>query len=318
MIAVSFCACSMVKDDTALDDYTYVDAQGNTQEYVTDEAGELVTEENGQKVTTTTTTKAGDSSEAEVDFEVYATDKNGENITNKDGSLVTTQIDFNKVLEEMTNSTTGSGSGSNSSSGGLTGSLESSDKEDLLEEGDKTGKTGLKSKVIDPVIKSKKYTIDTTIIAQDVEMPMVMCINGEEYSASLEMAMGSLKISARVFSEKGKYYLVIPMFGMYSEVDSETSEDISSPSGDLTAKSTYVKSTKVEDGKVTYTCEEYKTSDGKTVKYYFNEKEEWKRWEVIDGDNISVFIINSFKGSVDKNMFKIPVGLRKVDFDTLM
>lgn len=308
----------MIKDEDALKDYTYVDAQGNTHEYATDTQGEIVTEENGQKATTTAATKAGSSSGEEVDFEVYATDKNGENITDKDGNLVTTQIDFNAIINEMTNTTTGKSSSGGSTSGGLTGSLESSDKDDLLEEGDKTSKTSLKSKVIDPVIKGKKYTLDTTIIAQDMEMPMVMCINGKEYAASLDMAMGSLSISARVFSKEGKYYLVIPMFGMYSEVDDETSADISNPSGDLTVSSSYVKSTKVKDGSTTYTCEEYKTSDGKTVKYYFNEKNEWKRWEVIDGEEISVFVINSFSATVNKSMFEIPKRLKKVDFDTLL
>ncbi len=325
LIAMSFCSCSMIKDENALDDYTYVDAQGETHEYATDTAGEVVTKENGVPETTTTTTKKGGStsSKDDVNFQVYATDKNGENITDKNGELVTSQIDFNQVLNEMTKTTTTGKANkgdkpTQSTQGGLNGSLESSGKEDLLEEGDKTNKTNLKSKVIDPVIKSKKYTLDTTIIAQDVEMPMVMCINGEDYSASLEMAMGTLKISARVFSKEGKYYLVIPMFGMYSEVDQETSEDISNPSGDLTVSSTYVKSTKVKDGKVTYTCEEYKTSDGKTVKYYFNEKNEWKRWEVIDGENISVFVINGFNNSVKKSMFEIPKGLKKVDFDAIM
>lgn len=333
LIAVSFCACSMVKDENILDDYTYVDAQGETHEYKTDEAGELVTKENGVPETTAASTtkdsetaSKGDSAKPEEDmnFEVYATDKNGENVTDKNGNLVTSQLDFNQILNDMTKTTTtgktkpGEKTSSTQANGGLTGSLESSGKEDLLEEGDKTGKTSLKAQVIDPVIKSKKYTLDTTIIAQDVKMPMVMCIDGKDYAATLEMAMGTLKISARVFSKDGKYYLVIPMFGMYSEVDEETSEDISNPSGDLTVSSKYVKSTKVKDGKVTYTCEEYKTSDGKTLKYYFNEKNEWKRWEVIDGEEISVFVINSFKGSVKKSMFEVPKGLKKVDFDTLM
>ncbi len=322
LIAVSFCACSMVKDDEILNEYTYVDDQGKTHEYATDAEGEIVTQENGEKQTTaTTTTKAGDKSSTSapsVDFEVYATDENGVNVTDKNGNLVTTQIDFNSIVNEMTNTTTNKKGESGSASGGLSGSLESSDKDDLLDEGNKISKTSLKSKIIDPIVKTKKYTLSTTIVAQDMEMPMTMCINGNEYAASLNMNMASLKISARVFSEKGKYYLVIPMFGMYSQIDNETSEDISQPSGDLTATSKYVKSTKVKDGNVTYTCEEYKSADGKTIKFYFNEKNEWKRWEVINGEDITVFIINKFEGKVDKSMFEIPKGLKKVDFDAIM
>lgn len=325
IIAVSFCSCNMIKDENALDDYTYVDSQGQTHEYATDAKGEVVTQENGVKETTVSTTKTGgtdSSSDDDLGFQVYATDKNGENITDKSGNLVTSQINFDEVLNEMTKETstkkTKPGEKPATSQNGLTGSLESSGKEDLLEEGDKINKTSLKSKVIDPVIKSKKYTLKTTIIAQDIKMPMTMCISDKDYAATLEMKMGTLNIAARVFSKEGKYYLVIPMFGMYSEVDQETSEEISNPSGDLTVSSTYVKSTKVKEGNTTYTCEEYKTTDGKTVKYYFNEKNEWKRWEVIDGDNISVFVIDKFSKDVDEAMFKIPKGLKKVDFDTLM
>ena len=81
---------------------------------------------------------------------------------------------------------------------------------------------------------------------------------------------------------------------------------------------TYVKSTKVKDGKTTYTCEEYKTPDGKINKYYFNEKNEWKRWEVIDDKEITVFVIDSLSTSVDKSMFKIPKTFKKVDADKVL
>ena len=46
LIAVSLCSCSMIKDENALDEYTYVDAQGNTHEYATDTQGEVITQEN--------------------------------------------------------------------------------------------------------------------------------------------------------------------------------------------------------------------------------------------------------------------------------
>ena len=102
LIAVSFCACSMVKDENALDEYTYVDAQGETHEYATDAEGEIVTMENGVKETTSSTTKKDDSgsskTENDLGFEVYATDKNGENVTDKEGNLVTSQIDFDSIL----------------------------------------------------------------------------------------------------------------------------------------------------------------------------------------------------------------------------
>ncbi len=317
LIAVSFCACGIIKDDGVMDDYTYVDSNGNTHQYETNTNGEIVTQNGGEKATTSTKSNvANSSSNSNSNYAIYATDKNGDNVTDKNGELVTTQLDVNALFSEMSKKTTTTRSGqSNNSSGGIGGNLENSDKNDLLDDGDKTNKTNLKATVIDPVVKSNKYTLDMTIVAQGMEMPMVMCINGKDYAASISMEMG-IKIDARVFSKDGKYYIVIPMLGMYSELNEEDSSDIAGTSGNLTGQSTYVKSTKVKDGNTTYTCEEYKSKSGDTVKYYFNEKGQWKRWEVIDkSGGISVFKINSLKNTVDKKMFEIPKYLQKVDYD---
>ena len=316
LIAVSLCSCSMIKDENALDEYTYVDAQGNTHEYATDPEGEIVTMENGVKETTASTTKKeGSSSVPAIDIPVYATDENGENVTNKKGELVTSSLDMEQLLDQMTNTTTKKTKpGETTTEAGLVGSLGSSTEEDLLDDGKKTEKTNLKATVVDPIIKGGKYTLKTTIVAQDTKMPMKWCFNGEDFAVSLSYQT----IGARVFTEKGKTYLLIPMFAMYMEVEPETSEDIQKPNGDLTGDLKYVKSTKVKDGKVTYTCEEYKTKDGKINKYYFDEKNQWKRWEIIDGDEITVFVVESLTASVDKTMFTIPFGFKKVDADKVL
>ncbi len=321
LIAVSFCACSMIKDPDAVSKYTYVDENGVTHQYATDAKGEVATEKGGVPATTAST--SGKSNQANKNnssstsqFAIYATDKEGNNVTDKNGELVTSQLNVEELLSNLNNTTTTKKGQTNNNSGGLGSNLENSDKDDLLEEGDKTNKTSLKSKIIDPVIKSNKYTLDMVIVAQGMEMPMVMCINGKEYAASISLNMGTLKIDARVFSQNGKYFIVIPMLGMYSEINEEDSSDITGATGNLTDDAKYVKSTKVKDGKTTYTCEEYKNKNGDTIKYYFNEKNEWKRWEIIDkDDNISVFKINSLKNSVDKKMFEVPKYLTKVDYD---
>lgn len=318
LIAVSLCSCSMIKDENALNEYTYVDAQGNTHEYATDTQGEVVTQENGVKETTSSTTKTGGSNtDPMMNITVYATDANGEAVTDKKGELVTSNWNMEELLDEMTKTTTTKKTkpGETTTTGsGLAGSLGTSTEDDLLGDGSKTEKTNLKATVVDPIIKGGKYTLKTTVVAQDAKMPMTWCFNGEEFAVSLSYQT----IGARVFTEKGKTYLLIPMFAMYMEVESETSEDIQKPNSDLTGKLTYVKSTKVKDGKTTYTCEEYKTSDGKINKYYFNEKNEWKRWEVIDDKEITVFVIDSLSTSVDKSMFKIPKTFKKVDADKVL
>lgn len=318
LIAVSLCSCSMIKDENALDEYTYVDAQGETHEYATDPEGEIVTMENGVKETTSSTSKKDNTStDPMMNITVYATDENGENVTDKKGQLVTSSWDMNELLNEMTKTTTTKKTkpGETTTTGSaLAGSLGSSTEDDLLDDGKKTETTNLKAEVVDPITKGGKYTLKATIVAQDTKMPMTWCFNGEEFAVSLSYQ----SIGARVFTEKGKTYLLIPMFAMYMEVEPETSDDIKQPNGDLTGKLTYVKSTKVKDGKTTYTCEEYKTANGKINKYYFNEKNEWKRWEVIDGEEITVFVIDSLTTKVDKAMFKIPLGYKKVDADKVL
>ena len=91
----------------------------------------------------------------------------------------------------------------------------------------------------------------------------------------------------------------------YGEIDKETFGDFSSSTEIMNKKATYVKSTKVKNGSETYTCEEYKASDGTIIKYYFNSKNEWKRWETIDGDTVGVFVINSFGKGAKSSLFEI-------------
>ena len=192
-----------------------------------------------------------------------------------------------------------------------------SSEDDLLDDGKKTNKTNLKATVIDAVVKTGNYTLDTTVKSGDMDVPTVFTFKGKDFAASLTMPMGSTKIEARVFSKDDKYYMAMPTLmgtGIYGELDEETFEDYSSASGSISQDATYVKSTTVKDGSTTLTCEEYKAKDGTVIKYYFNSKKEWKRWEIIDSEGgVSVFIINSLAKGAKESLFQISSKWKKMD-----
>ena len=74
---------------------------------------------------------------------------------------------------------------------------------------------------------------------------------------------------------------------------------------------TFVKTTTVKEGSKTYTCEEYKSTDGTVAKYYFEGKK-WVRQEVIDGSTIAISKIHELKDSVDRSLFDL-TGYEKLD-----
>ena len=307
VIALTLCSCSIIKDKDVLKDYQYTDANGNTYQYATDADGNIVTKEDGGKETTTKSASASGAG----DMTVLVTDENGEYVTNKDGSAVTSKLDSSALMEAdekmMGETTTKKGSSSGNSSTKkndtttkVSGGTGSSSK-DLLDDGTKTNKTNLKEKVIDPVIKSGTFTVECNLIADSVSMPTTLAFRGNDFSFTVKMS----GLDFRVFSNNGKYYLALPSLGRYGEIDKETFGDFSSSTEIMNKKATYVKSTKVKNGSETYTCEEYKASDGTIIKYYFNSKNEWKRWETIDGDTVGVFVINSFGKGAKSSLFEI-------------
>lgn len=321
VIAATLCSCSFIKDKDAVASLTYTDSQGQTHQYKTDEDGKAVTDKNGEKVTT-----ASDEIDSDSMNYVAVTDKNGEYVTNKDGSVVTSKVDWSDIADQMTaTQSTGSSDGSDnkgSSSSSTTAPFGSSE-DDLLDNGQTTNKTNLKSKVIDSVVKTGNYTLDTVVKSGDMNVPTVFTFKGKDFAASLIMQMSSsVKMEARVFSKDGKYYMAMPTLmgtGIYGELDEDTFEDYSSASGSISQDATYVKSTKVKDGATTYTCEEYKSKDGTVIKYYFNSKNQWKRWEIIDSEGgVSVFIINSLTKGAKDSLFEISSKWKKMDLSGMV
>lgn len=325
VMVLTFCACS-VKDNKSLEGKTYVDEQGNTQVYVTDKNGEVVTDANGKGVTTTTAPKTDKNGSTVTNnnpgtpsITVYVTNADGEYVMDKNGKPVTTAIDANAMVQGMAGANLGStkptSNKGNKPNGGTNtpatpNSPVDSPKEDLLDKGDKVPNTSLVKTVVQPLLKSGTFTIKGSIKTEGMELPITLaCRNGKDTSISVTLT----GFEMRMFTNGGKYYMAFPGLGVYSEI----SKDEYGEFGDMADAfnkddSKYVQTTKVKDGSQTLTCEEYKSGTG-TIKYYFNAKNEWKRMEIIDGDTVIIWNINSFSNTVKDNLFNIHKLWRKKD-----
>ncbi len=296
MIALTFCSCKFVKskDNRETEESTTTTTTTTT----TTEATEEETKKSDKK-------SEGD----EESITVFVTDKDGEVVTDKNGTPKTETLDIEKLQEQLEQEISNQASSKKTNPGSKTDDEDDdpldidSSKEDLLPEGSKADKTTLMKTVVEPILKSGTYTIKGNIKAggQAIGSTIALRNGGKDYSATVSMGA----IAVRVFSNNGKYYLALPTMGKYAEVSSDDIGDIGDLSESFKDKDAkYVQTTTVKSGAQKYTCEEYKTSSG-TAKYYFNSKNEWKRMEIIDGEDILVWEITSFSKNADKTLFEV-------------
>ncbi|MBQ7595079.1 MAG: hypothetical protein IJU45_00270, partial [Clostridia bacterium] len=234
-------------------------------------------------------------------------------------SMVKDMMDNYSGIESLMPTTTQATKASGKSSGNTKATTKSSavttpavdnTKDELLDEGTKAANTTLMKTVVEPVIKSGTFTIDGSIKAEGMDVATTFAFrNSKDYSLSFNVS----GFGIRVFSNNGKYYLALTTLGIYSEIPEDEFEDYKDMTVAFNSKDAkYVKTTKVKDGAITYTCEEYKSDDG-TIKYYFNSKNEWKRMEIIDGDSVFIWKINSFKNTAKSSLFEVSKFWKKND-----
>lgn len=270
MILLAFAACG--------------EKEGEDFEFVKDEKGQYVLDEEGNKVT-----------------KPIEKDEDGNPITTTTTTTTTKKTDTD---------TSGSVDGNTDE---LLNNLENfnpaGSKEDLLDEGTETKKTTLYDDVIVKTLKNKKFTMSMTVIGTGTEIPTTITMDGERFGAALSME----GIDAKVLNMNGKSYVAFEYMGLklYSETEEETISMDDFMSSDIETDQVYVKTTTVKDGDKTYTCEEYKSSDGSITKYYFEGKK-WVRHEVISGDEVVIQEINEFNSTVDESVFELK-GYTKLD-----
>lgn len=268
MIAVSFAACGkkIVNENTT----TKVDEKGSAYVEVTDKDGKTVT------------SVLSDKEKSEVEKQA---EKSNANTTTMDASEA-----MSKIEQEMS---------------GLTDFSEDdlkSNEEDLVDKGTEIKKTTLRDDVIVKALKSGKFTLNMTLkAASNADTPVVLVSNGKKIAA--DMTMNGSKV--RMIIDDDGVYVVLPTAKVYVKMSSDEIGSMDELKNIASSDGTYVGSTKVKLNGEDHTCEEYKSSDGTVIKYYFNSKKEWKRMEVITEDEAAIYEISSFSNKADESIFSL-------------
>lgn len=180
-----------------------------------------------------------------------------------------------------------------------------SDKKDLIKDGTSTKKTSLRDDVIIKTSKTGKFTLKAKIKASSGEDTPVTCVTSDKKFA-YDMTMNGSQV--RIIMDGNNLYLLLPSLKWYvkmstDDIGLESMDDMMSNLANSEDK--YVGSTKVTVNGTEYTCEEYKNSDGRITKYYFDKNNNWKRIEGINGDEVTIMEIDSFSGKVDESVFSL-------------
>ena len=177
-----------------------------------------------------------------------------------------------------------------------------SDKKDLISGGTEIKKTSMRDEIIAKTLKSGKFTLKMKMkTSSGVDNPVSLVFNGKKFAADITLN----DMQVRAIFDNDNFYMVLPALKVYIKTSSDEAGNI----GDLTnitdSNATYVGSTKVTVNGTEYTCEEYKSDDDSVVKYYFSSKKEWKRMEIINGEDVSIFEIESLSDKVDESVFSL-------------
>ena len=268
MIAVSFAACGkkIVNENTT----TKVDENGAAYIEVTDKDGKTVT------------SVLSDKEKSEVE-------KQAEKSNAKTTTIAASEA-MSKIEQEMS---------------GLTDFSEDdlkSNEKDLVDKGTEIKKTTLRDDVIIKALESGKFTLNMTLkAASNADTPVVLVSNGDKIAA--DMTMNGSKV--RMIIDNDGVYVVLPTAKMYVKMSSDEIGNMDELKNIASSDGTYVGSTKVKINGEDHTCEEYKSSDGTVIKYYFNSKKEWKRMEVISEDEVAIYEITSFSNKADESIFSL-------------
>lgn len=273
MIAFSFASCG--KKDVS-DKPTKIDENGSAYVEVTDKDGNEVT------------SILSDKDKAKADKNAAKDNKNNNNTTTVDASELASKAEgamsgFTNVDEKDIQS----------------------DKKDLIKNGTSTKKTSLRDDVIIKTSKTGKFTLKAKIKAASGENTPVTCVtNGKKFA--YDMTMNGSQV--RIIMDGNNLYLLLPAIKWYikmstDDIGLESMDDMMSNLASTEDK--YVGSTKVTVNGTEYTCEEYKNSDGRITKYYFDKNNNWKRIEGIKGDEVTIMEIDSFSGKVDDSVFSL-------------
>ena len=278
MIAVYFAACGkkIVNENTT----TKVDENGAAYIEVTDKDGKTVT------------SVLSDKEKSEVEKQA---EKSNAKTTTMDA------LKASEALSQIGNDLSGMAN--------LDEENFQSDKEALVKPGTDIKKTSLRDDVIFKVIKGGKFTLNMTLKAATGEdTPVTLVVNNKKMAADMSMPLQGSNadhLKVRMIINGDSVYAVLPDYKWYFQIPSDDIGSMDELKNITSFDGTYVGSKKVKINGEDHTCEEYKSSDGTVIKYYFNSKKEWKRVEGINGDEVAIYEISSFSNKADESIFSL-------------
>lgn len=272
MLIFTFAACG--KDETD-NTPTKVDDEGNAYVEVTGEDGE------------TATSVLSNEEKSKIDK------KNESTTTIKNSDSATDAADIEEALSQVQKEYEGlEDLGENDFK---------SDKSDLIQEGTSIKKTTLREDIVLKQFKDGKFTLKMKLKSSSAEeMPMTVACDGDKLAADVTMKGASI----RLLIQDDGVYAVLPSAKLYIKYTSDEIGGLEDLKNLANTNDSFVSSTKVKlDGKDA-TCEEYKTTDGTTMKYYFVNNE-WKRMETISDEDVAIYEIEQLSSKVDSNLFSL-------------
>lgn len=184
----------------------------------------------------------------------------------------------------------------------------------------------LKPEVIDPIMKTGKFTLGMVVDTVDKEgkptsVPTTMMVNGKNSCVAMTINIGGKKLNARVLFLDKKIYFVFPDSKVYTEIKENSFGDINLNDLNLgnmkfDDSSTYAGSFYSTYNGKTYTVDSYKSADGSVIDYYFLDG----KWAMMGNHSAKpeeAKKITSFKAGVDESYFSLKE-LRQIDLDKLI
>lgn len=273
-----------------------VPIEGGSIEYVTDEKGNQLLDEEGEKVTI-------------LHYYVNDVDENGNVVTNANKEPVT------KVHSSAPSTTATAGS--------IEDFLGNEQVEvETMPEGTtvQTSERLFDKNYRDIIVSGNFYvemSMKTNVEGMGMSTNVAYAMSGSKMYSKMNINMGPINVTLECILKDEKAYTVYPKKKIYMEAEADgmiDMEDINTSLGSSDA--VYQKTSVVTSNGTTYICEEYLVEDV-VYKYYFDKNTEVLKkieYEAGDGTTIVMDIVKLTKNPAS-SLFEIPSGYKKVSED---
>ena len=174
----------------------------------------------------------------------------------------------------------------------------------------------LKPEVIDPIMKTGKFTISTIMNMEDMDgqmksVPVTIMVSGKNMCTSMKYS----GMNVRLLVLNGKAYMVVPDVKMYMEMSKEDLGGLDFGNMNFDDNQTYAGSFFSTYNGKTCTVDTYRSADGSLTDYYFLNG----KWVTVTDHSAKPeesMQIKDFKAGVNESYFSLK-GMIKFDSDNL-